>query len=188
MKIVALLASILFASHCFGEEITIGRPDSGNSLPFSSMIEYAYKQPIYQQAYNADAFGGNSINIKTISFASYSSPGGGGYASYEVSNSISLWIGIAQNPYDSLSNALNSNVDTYIEKKFSGSITAILQNDDGQDEFDYHIVLDTPFYYDPSMGDLIIQIVIHSGYALDPARENGGGVAFAAGQVDLGSV
>jgi hypothetical protein len=135
--------------------------NTANAGPFGKLAE-AFNDPFRtQQVYAASAFLaiGDVIGIKELRFRPDLSVGDTGPS---TSNDIEIRLSTTQKEVDGLdSTDLNLNVDGGdVTLVYAGSLT--LQSVSGgtpTPAFDVVVHLQTPFYYDPSAGNLLFEVI-----------------------------
>ncbi|MDE2184596.1 MAG: PEP-CTERM sorting domain-containing protein [Alphaproteobacteria bacterium] len=138
---VAMASSQAFA-------LTIGNNDGGNCYPFSCGPSDGLTQ--YQEAYNSSAFSG-PLSFDQVSFG-LESPGPMDSGTYTVSFYLST------GPFNSLSSNMASNEGTFLGTlgtfNIGGTMPTTLA------------LTGSTINYDPSMGDLLMNVDISNGSAL----------------------
>lgn len=149
-KLIALTA-LLLAPAAYADSFTIGNADSGNCAPFMCNGTGG-GSGIYEEAYNSTAFAG-AVTIDEIGFP---------YAPFEVSNPTI--IGGTYDLYFSYSSvgltllapsALGDN--SVAAPVLFASLTV---PSGGQNFGSILTFTGTPFYYDPSLGDLLLTVLV----------------------------
>jgi hypothetical protein len=130
---------------------------SDNAFPFST--DYSgFSAMRYQQVYGADAFGASPLTIYGLAFR----PDGtfGGAFSTTLGNvSISLSTTTATPTTLSTNFAANEGADlTLLHSGALDLSSAFTGPDGGPKDFDVIIMFDTPFTYDPTAGDLLLEV------------------------------
>ncbi len=142
-----------------GYESTEG--NSSGSFPFNNFTGR------YQQAYGASEFVASPISITEIAFRT-DAPAGETWAS---EMSFTLHLSTSANPVGSLSTTFADNIgvdDTLVytasAQLFGGSSAGA----PGPNAFDLILTLDTPFTYDPTSGDLLLEVLMDTQTNLLP--------------------
>jgi hypothetical protein len=152
LKGFALLL-VLSASVMVFADVTVGVGDTGNCYPFlcnDSGTSTGVTMD-YQQAYSHTAFTG-SITITNLEF--YYAPEFGG-SSTMIDGTYDIYLGTSANPFDGLSSDQTANrggdwtlVDSFTVSGNGCDFNTVCS-----------IVLSTAFTYDPSMGDLLLEVI-----------------------------
>ncbi len=153
----ALKALALIALLCMGltalADVTVGDYNTGNCYPFlcnDSGTDTGVAID-YQQAYSHNAFTG-TITITSLQFA-YASQFGGG--STMLDGTYDIYLGYSANPFNGLSSNQVANRGTGWSLVDSFTVSG--------NGCDFNPVcsinLSTSFTYDPSMGDLLLEII-----------------------------
>jgi len=183
---IALAAMVLFAgsTQASANSIVIGDgADGSNFFPFTG--DGFAENTRYQQVYDSSFFSGPLVELSAISFFNENSPG----AVFETAD-YTFTFSTSQNPVDALNTSdLDANVGPdatlFASVNLSGSTGAkftISAGDGGG----------SPFLYDPSQGDLLVDIVrsnqdVGSGSGfLDAFNGNAGGIFSRAHNFDSG--
>lgn len=146
------------------ETIEIGDPTGPfNTAPFGTNGAYTGE---YQQIYSRERFT-SVFEIRQIAFASIG--GGARTADYDLIVSLGTAASTPANPDASF----DANKEADLTEVFSGSLGADLF---GTGQFDLVINLTTPFTYDPSGGDLLLDVILNSA-----TSSESGFISFVAG-------
>jgi hypothetical protein len=152
MGLVALAVS-LDASPAQAEAVTIGSATTTNIFPFGAIPGFVTYTGEYQQIYTNTAFSG-PVMIDSIAFATSSD-------SESLSGTVGFTLSLSTTPFANLASPSTnyaSNRGADFTQVFSGSetITSV-----GNGTFDF-VISTTPFLYDPSKGDLLLDVNITS--------------------------
>ena len=144
----ALCAALLSSAPAFAG-IIVGSFDGGNCYPFLCNDSGTNSGTTidFQQAYSASAFPG-AITIENITFYFGNFFGG---SSNVVNGNYDLYLSYAANGVGSLSSTLANNV--------SGAQSLFASMTGGGDMNPSYMISGTPFFYDPSNGDLLLEVV-----------------------------
>ena len=139
---------------CFADSITVGTSDSANGFPFGSNSSVGTR---YQQAYAAGDFAGlGVINISDISFfLNNLFIGNLRSGTYTLSLST-ITAGINTLSDTNFDSNLGANTTLFTTVSLSGPAPATLS------------FSGTPFRYDPSQGNLLLDIVVANGSEQSP--------------------
>jgi hypothetical protein len=175
MAVIGVTSCVLLclANASFASPIVIGSgAGPANLFPFSSTYRGEY-----QQVYAATAFLG-PLDIAEVAFASDPNPSG---VAKMLLETFTVSLGTTSStPSSPGSFASNKGAD--FTQVFSGKIVSILRKDGS---FDFVINFSQTFAYDPSQGNLLLDVVLESGRAV-PAF---GDAFFAAGaSTDIGRI
>lgn len=166
-KLALTLAAFVLlgaASGVQAETVEIGSQDGPfTTVPFGTNGAYTGQ---FQQIYSGESFAG-VFEIRQIAFASIG--GGSRSATYD----LTVGLGTSNSTAGSPSANFDANKGTDFTNVFSGALTSALF---GTGQFDLIIDLTNPFLYDPSGGDLLLDVVINSATSTDS-----GSVPFVAG-------
>ncbi len=176
-KVFLMLAAItalgLAAPAVYADTVIIGGTFGQNRFPFGTdpIIGPNYTAgATYQQIHSGAAFGAGPITITQIAFASVPFAGGGpGTANFN----FNLRLGTAATTVTTVSSTFSANRGVDFTTVFSGGITAMMTR---TSMFDFVIDLTTPFTYNPSSGDLLLDVVINS-----PTMFSNGSLYFLTG-------
>jgi hypothetical protein len=150
MIALAVVAAPLVLRSANAAVIVIGTNDGpANVFPIGTTI-YAGE---YQQAYTSTAFSG-PVTITAIAFASNNTSAGN-----TITDTFTLGLSTTSASLAGLSTNYASNIGPDSTTVFSGTktFTSI-----GDGSFDFLVTLTTPFNYDPSMGNLLLDVNIAS--------------------------
>lgn len=144
--------------------ITDGISGGGIDLPWSTGPSAFFNSARYQQVFDSSLFTGNGINSPfTITSIAYDNRG----SVYSTSlPAVSIQLSTTTGPF---LNTFGSNVGADVTTVFNGNLT--LASSGGV--FDTVINLTTPFVYDPSMGNLLLDVSNPNDLAL-PGFSNAG--------------
>jgi uncharacterized protein (TIGR03382 family) len=148
----ALLSLALVPAGRAGE-LTIGNVNSGefNAFPFSGSYQDTFGADRYQQVYNSFLFGANQVSISSITFyaaGSHFGPNADGTYTLSLSTTAASVNGLDTN----MANNVGLNDETF----FSGTLPAYPSASGGPMTF----TIASPFLYDPSAGNLLLDIQI----------------------------
>lgn len=140
--------------------------NSGNDFPFNISIYTPTPSMRYQQVFQSSefsAFGGPSL-ITQIAFR----PDGGTYGSAFSSTLSSIRIDLSTTSVapDSLDSTFAKNVGADAKTVYYGSLplsSAFTGPEGGPKNFDITINLTTPFFYDPTAGNLLLDVRNYDG-------------------------
>jgi hypothetical protein len=145
--VAATLAMILLVVQARATSFEIGLGNAQNEFPFSSSVDEYVGE--YQQIYSSTAFGAPLL-ISSMAFET--GPGAQpASASYDFTLSLGETTRTPSNPGSAYSG-------TFIPV-FSGPLTV---NYTSAGAFDFVVNFATPFAYDPSLGNLLMDIEINS--------------------------
>lgn len=147
--VAATLAMILLVVQARATSFEIGLGNAQNEFPFSSSVSLDEYVGEYQQIYSSTAFGAPLL-ISSMAFET--GPGAQpASASYDFTLSLGETTRTPSNPGSAYSG-------TFIPV-FSGPLTV---NYTSAGAFDFVVNFATPFAYDPSLGNLLMDIEINS--------------------------
>lgn len=133
--------------------------NTNNVAPFSAGWFGSNPTARYQQVYGSNQFGGSSIDIGAIAFRfdSIVAPG----TETDVFPDVQIDLSTSSSAPDQLSTTFANNVGANNSVVYSGSLT-LTGSALGQspNPFDLIINLQTPFLYNPSQGNLLLDISI----------------------------
>jgi hypothetical protein len=157
------LLSCLSAYTLLGSSITVGTDNGSNDFPFSGPFD-GYAGTDYQEAYADTDFSG-PMNITGIDFFLGNAIVGNLYAgTYTLSLSV-ISNNIGSLSSSNLSSNLGSDNTVFETVALSGAAPSILS------------FTGTPFLYDPSQGNLLLDISVAGGHGGDNAAyQDGDGV------------
>lgn len=128
--------------------VTVGQFGGGNCYPFSCMAGDDTLH--YQQIYGASSFGSTALDIDKISF--FADSGGSLTPS---TYSVSFWL--TSSPVNGMSSSASANEGTLLANFGTFSLTGAMPST---------LTLDgTNFVYNPSMGNLVMDVQVTSGNA-----------------------
>jgi hypothetical protein len=146
-----LAATAVFHAAASAAVVTVGSYDSGNCYPFSCFASDG-SGSTYQQIYDAGEFSG-PLYINAISFF-LDDPGDMDTADYRIKfSTTSKTIGGLDSTW---ANNIGADEATFGTFSVSGAMPAVLT------------FVGTPFYYDPSMGNLLMQVDVLALYFANP--------------------
>ncbi|MCA9216185.1 MAG: PEP-CTERM sorting domain-containing protein [Planctomycetales bacterium] len=137
---------------------TVGRADfvtpnvpgvSYNSIPFGAGVTTSR----YQQVHDAGQFA-TPIQIDSLSFSPEDTGG--------LIGTFQFRLGVTSVAVGALSTDLDSNITGPITTVFSGSVAQPISAS-GHDSFSAQFPFTTPFVYDPSAGNLLIEMTMWNG-------------------------
>jgi len=146
--------------------ITIGTYNAQDFIPFGVVNGGAAYVGEYQQIYDSSAFSG-PVQISKIAF-SETDPG-------SLAATYNLSIGLGNTTRTPASPG--ANFATGFTTLFSGSLSAVFTPT--ANDFDLVIPFSNPFYYDPTQGNLLLDVTVSSAtgdnvdFALDPSPSMG---------------
>jgi hypothetical protein len=169
----AALLSLALVPAGRADQITIGNVNSGelNAFPFSGSYQDSFGADRYQQVYNSSLFGGSPTSISSITFYSGGSPFGP-----NADGTYTLSLSTTAASVNGLDTDMANNVGPNDETFFSGTLPAYPSTPGGAMTF----TIASPFLYDPSAGNLLLDIQI-SGVT------NGSTALFVAQDGDFGT-
>ena len=134
------------------DTVTVGTPDAGGNAypigaPAGTLFPYNGE---YQQLYDSSAFSG-PFTITSIGFESSS-------MGQELLNAT-ISLSTSPQTLTTLSNIYSANIGADDSQVFSGMLPVMAI---ANGSFDLNIPLMTPFAYDPSAGDLLLDVVVNS--------------------------
>lgn len=153
------VAALILSLPVYGSSLTLGAPGNGNNIaPFGGDVNATFGPGTrYQQAYASGDFAGlGPIWITSIDFL-------GGYTGGNIAaNTYTFSFSTITAGIDSLSDSnfdsnLGSNNAVFVTVNLSGAAPATLT-----------ITGSSPFLYDPSQGNLLLDIVISPGGQIPP--------------------
>lgn len=165
--LMALLTLAILPA-AFASAVTIVAPNgyaavegnTDNSFPFNNF------EGRYQQAYAADQFDSGLLSITEIAFRTDAfQPSWSSDLTFTVNLSTSV------NPVGSLSTTFADNVGADGAQVFSASsgiFSSTSSGGPGPSAFDVILALDTPFLYDPSAGDLLMEVLMETNVNFTP--------------------
>jgi len=143
--------------------ITVGTATSTNAFPFGTPTGVLnYYAGEYQQIYAAAAFSG-PFTIEEVAFAS--APGAG--LATSISDTFTLSLGTTLKTPGAPGTSYSATKRPDFTEVFSGLVTATLAHNG---TFDFIIDLATPFIYDPSQGNLLLDVFIFSESSIPANR------------------
>jgi TonB family protein len=176
------LADGTAASQSAAGTITIPDLPEGNlnsSTPFGLGSPYfgSYVTGRYQQVYAATGF--NVVqNITGIAFRA--DGGNGAEAGSSQLNNIFVTLSVTSKPIGGLDTVFANNLTSPPTMVYSGPLRFVWSASSGPSRpFDFRIPLQQPFRYDPSLGNLLMDITVIVGnagtstFALDAVSNNG---------------
>lgn len=141
---------VLAAGVAQAQTVTVGTASTTNCYPFVCAAGDGVTR--YQQVYDASAFGaGGSISSITFFRTIESHP-----ASFD-GNSYSFSFSTTSRSVNGLSTNLASNVGADAQSFFTGALSGAIPSS--------FTITGTPFSYDPTQGNLLLDIVIAGPYA-----------------------
>lgn len=170
-RAVATAIALQTAGAAFAGTVTFDTSGiDGNAYPFA---DPPFVVPmVYQQVYDAQDFGDSALALTGIAFRVATLPVNDHPFSATIDN-IRISIGLSAHAWNALSGDLASNIAAPLTVVRDGSLHL---SSSAPGTFDIVIPFDTTFNYDPSMGNLLIQVENFSG---------GGLPAFGAGNQDF---
>jgi hypothetical protein len=139
---------------------------AGNSQGTSPLRPSGTGGSRVQQLFESIYFGKEPLTISSISFRAYNNPARdevrGSFNASEVNVQLSTTqAGDESSSGQRLSTSFATNIGSDVQTVFSGPLS--LSSDtvtkaDGTNEFDYTINFKAPFYYDPSQGNLLLDV------------------------------
>ena len=163
---IILLSSVLFVSSETQAQNVIVVPNnltntdgnSFNSVPLSC-IQFSMSH--YQQVYLASEFGGNTCNIIEIRFRTDADAPAGPIM--RTQNDVSIEFSTTSVSPATLSNMFADNIGADVTNVFNGNLSINISPPcglPGPCPFDTIITLQTPFLYDPLIGNLLLDLSI----------------------------
>jgi len=168
---IALIVACGLNSFAYAGQITVGPPECCNAIPFGS------EGMRYQQVYDTSIFAGPQF-ILSVAFSIIDNPN----SPFSFDSDIRLRFGHTDVAVGALSTVLDSNITSPLTTVFDGTLflstppqpgsTGPLVG--GQDSFGVVFQFDSPFSYDPTQGNLLMEINILRGsetdsfFAIDP--------------------
>ncbi len=149
----AALLSLALVPAGRADQLTIGNVNSGeiNAFPFSGTYQDNFGADRYQQVYNSSLFGGSPTSISSITF--YATGGGFGP---NADGTYTLSLSTTAASVNGLDTDMANNVGPNDETFFSGTLPAYPSASGGPMTF----TIASPFLYDPSAGNLLLDIQI----------------------------
>jgi hypothetical protein len=131
----------------FNGSTTVGTwtPNSGNCIPFNCNVGGQIANVDYQQAYAASAFGG-STSVSSLTFYNWTFGGN----TLVIGGTYSVYLSTTTSVFNALSTNLASNRGG--DWAYFGAFAA------GTDTNPSITISGTPFAYDPSKGNLLVEI------------------------------
>jgi len=173
LVLAACVALGLVAPAVHADTVILGGTNSQNRFPFGTdpVVPPNYAAgATYQQIHSGAAFGAGPITITQIAFASVPfGSGGPGTANFN----FNLRLGTAATSLAAPSATFSANRGADLTTVFSGGITAMMTR---TGTFDFIINLTTPFTYNPTNGDLLLDVVINT-----PTTFSNGSLYFLSG-------
>jgi hypothetical protein len=129
-------------------DVVVGTPSNWNNcIPFSCSATYG---TVYQQSYSASAFSG-PITITGLAFSAATNIN----PTVSIDGNYSISLSYSANPANSLSSTFANNVGANSTTVFSGLL--------GEDNVaTFTIPFTTSFTYDPSLGGLLLSVLVNS--------------------------
>lgn len=153
-KLVLTLAILLLAGSTapgvLADTLVIGNANNANAYPFGSSNGNSYRGE-YQQVYSGGGFTG-AVTITQVAFASTGVP-------RTVNYDFTLSLGTTTSTPSAPIPNFNANKGADFTTVFSGPLGAVLS---GSGQFDLVITLSTPFTFDPSKGNLLLDVFMNS--------------------------
>jgi hypothetical protein len=163
---IAIVVALAWGSPAVADTITIGATNSPNLFPFGvGPGEVNAYFGSYQQIYAAAAFGG-PISINQIAFTTVIV----GESALPLTSAFTLNIGTTSASPSAPGFDYSANRRPDLVPVFSGSVSLAST---GRAAFDFVIPFTTPFEYDPSVGNLLLDVFI--------TNNSRGPVGFAGG-------
>ena len=151
----AIVVALACGSPAVAETITIGATNSSNLFPFGVGPGEANAYfGTYQQIYAAAAFSG-PISISQVAFTTTTVGG----SPLSLTSAFSLNIGTTSASPSAPGSDYDANRRPDLVQVFSGSVSIAST---GRAAFDFVIPFTTPFVYDPSVGNLLLDVFITS--------------------------
>lgn len=130
--------------------------NANNAFPFN-LAAGSYKSMRYQQVYGAGEFGAGPLTITGLAFrpdAIFGNPFGP-----TMLPGMTITLSTTAKSVDGLSDTFASNIGADVVTVFSGTLT-LSSGDTGSGPRDFDISVDfqTPFVYDPTLGNLLLDI------------------------------
>lgn len=130
--------------------------NSNNGFPFN-ITPFGLASQRYQQVYNANQF----TNAGMITAITFRPDADTGNAFASVLSNVQINLSTTSAGPDGLSSTFASNVGGNNQTVFSGALalsSADTAGPGGTRAFDITIALNTPFFYDPSQGNLLLDV------------------------------
>ncbi len=158
---LGLLALVLVPA-CQGGEVTVGNINSneGNTIPFGGLYPIGLNGTGYQQVYAASDFTSSPYAIDSVTFYTVppqNSTEQNGNGTYTIS------LSTTSAPVNGLSTDMASNIGADNTIIFSGALPTYVAGST------LTFTLATPFTYDPSQGNLLLNMSISGVTNFDPA-------------------
>lgn len=123
--------------------------NTANCYPFNCLAQH------YQQVYDDSEFGSSPLEIDGIAFR-----GDTIYGSAAASYAATIGLSTTAMSVDGLSPTFANNLGGDAETVFSGIVTVATTADSGgPTPFSFVIAFTTPFVYDPTLGNLLLDVV-----------------------------
>ena len=159
---ILTLLALLFTSTSHGATIVAGTMHSGEDMPFGfAKSPTAAYLGQYQQIYRKGLFPA-ATRITRIAFSESQ-----GLADTDVTYTLSIGLGVTARTTAFPGTGFATGAATVFNGTASGHITAALG------DFDFAITLDTPFLYDPALGNLLLDLTIVSATKSVPGATYG---------------
>ncbi|WP_375404398.1 PEPxxWA-CTERM sorting domain-containing protein [uncultured Sphingomonas sp.] len=164
-----MLSSVLGAAPALAQDIVVpgvtATRSGGSNQTFPFNLNNGVSQR-YQQIYAAAQFGSAPVTLNAIKFRQASDPSGGNPFASTIS-SITLNLSTALTRQGAASSVFAANVGRDNVTVFNGALTlqstAPAKRDGSVQPFDIIIPFATPFTYDPTVGDLLLDVFNFSG-------------------------
>lgn len=162
MASIALTLSV--CNLCHGDAVVVPNEFASAEAPQNNRYPIFVDGGIrYQQVYSSSEFGFSGPSwITEIAFRGDSNDTIGGPLDPYTIEGFTISLSTTQNGPDQLSNIFDENLSGDFTIVFSGDMTFAsdgIINPDGTSEFDFRFVLQSPFWYDPADGHLLLDIL-----------------------------
>jgi PEP-CTERM motif len=152
---LSLLAGVvLLPAVCKAGPITVGTTGDGNCYPFlcNDSGSGSGQSFDYEEVYSASAFGSTPIDITSLTFSFNPEFGG---SSTVLSGDYSIFLSTTSAAVNGLSSDLTSNLGPDNTLFFSGNLGGANSNPS-------FTITGTPFLYNPTLGNLLIDIIVNN--------------------------
>ena len=173
---IVLIVACGLNSVAYADQIIVGPPECCNGIPFNGGQGFRY-----QQVYDTSIFAGPQF-ILSVAFSVQAQPG---IDPFFLDVNVGMSLGHTSVAVGALSSVLDSNITSPLTSVFDGRMflsTSPLPGSTGplvggQDPFGVVFQFDSPFSYDPTLGNLLMEINVFqvtrtggadSMFAVDP--------------------
>ena len=150
--VVGFVAAMSTTGTLWADTITLGGQGAPTIAPFSGAADLPYAGP-YQLIYTGAAFGG-LFSVEGVAFKTHFTEQ---LASRGASNSFTLSVGTTSAAPARPGSSFATNRRSDLTAVFSGIVTVPVA---ASDRFDFVVPFATPFVFDPSLGNLLLDVFI----------------------------